>query len=500
MNVDDGNIVSARTATAAGRGQRRHVDTPPATFPDPSELASGLTRAQQAELYGIARRTWQFFDAAVDPKTRLPRDTLHLDGSRLAEAYTSPTDVGVYLWSVIAALDLDLIDRHEAIARLSGTFDTLETIATWRGLLFNWYDTETGRPLSAPRRAPLEPPFDGGFLSTVDNAWYAVGLIVTRQALPELAPRATTLLEAMDFGLFYDDRDQHAEPMAGQMYGGYVVGGGPTAFHYSLLNTETRIAAYVGIGTQAMPGDVWWRTWRTLPTKVTWQGQVPRGRTVTYSDPQTGRAYSVFEGHYRHRGIAFVPSWGGSMFEGLMPNLIVPETTWGPRSFGQNDVSYARAQIAYATRTLRLPVWGLSPSTTPDETGRYAAYGARGLASNRTCCPYAEDVVTPHASFLALDVLPREAFANVETLRDRYAVDGPFGLFDAVAPRTGKVSRRYLVLDQAMIMAALDNALRNRAMQRHFSADPVGAAIEPYLASEEFSIHLEKSRRPTPLD
>ena len=44
------------------------------------------------------------------------------------------------------------------------------------------------------------------------------------------------------------------------------------------------------------------------------------------------------------------------------------------------------------------------------------------------------------------------------------------------------------MLDQSMIMAALDNALMNGAMQKHFASDPVGAAIAPYLAAEHFSI------------
>jgi hypothetical protein len=487
MHADDAaGFVGAITAT--DRDRRRNGATSVATLPDKSIATGGLTDAECAELYGIARETWRFFDVVVDPHTHLPRDTIHLNGALSHGAYTSPTDVGVYLWSVVAALDLGLILRREALTRLSRTLDTLENLSTWNGLLLSWYDTETAHPLTAPGQAPLDPPYEGAFISTVDNAWYAVGLIVVRQALPEFAARATALLGAMNFGVFYDAGDQQVDRTAGQMFGGYVVGGGPTAFHYSLLNTETRIAAYVGIGTGTMPGDVWWRTWRTLPPDVTWQGQVPRGYTVTYVDPSSGQEHDVFEGHYRHRGIRFVPSWGGSMFEGLMPGLIVPETTWGPTSFGRNNANYAAAHIAYATRTLRYPVWGLSPSTTPNQDGTYAAYGARALASNRARCPYAEDAVTPHASFLALDVLPRLAFSNIQALRERYPIDGPYGLFDAVNPRTGQVGPRYLVLDQAMIMAALDNALNDRALQRHFADDPIGAAVRPYLAAEEFSL------------
>ncbi|MDQ6670221.1 MAG: hypothetical protein M3069_05645, partial [Chloroflexota bacterium] len=64
---------------------------------------------------------------------------------------------------------------------------------------------------------------------------------------------------------------------------------------------------------------------------------------MTYRDPQSGKPFTVFEGHYTYAGLNFVPSWGGSMFEALMPALVVPENEWGPRSFGLNNVLYARA-------------------------------------------------------------------------------------------------------------------------------------------------------------
>ena len=209
----------------------------------------------------------------------------------------------------------------------------------------------------------------------------------------------------------------------------------------------------------------------------------------------------MLEGHYVYTGTAaygdihFVPSWGGSEFEGLMPNLVVPETTWGPRNFGLNDLRYAQMEAAWPIEGLHYPVWGLSPSSTPDDTGGYDAFGAVGpaypnaLASNANCCPYAQYAVTPHASFLALPVLPQEALANIMNLRSLYpGIYGPYGFFDAVNPTTGSIGHRYLVLDQSMIMAGLDNALENGAMQQHFGSDPIGAAVRPYLALEQFSI------------
>ena len=84
--------------------------------------------------------------------------------------------------------------------------------------------------------------------------------------------------------------------------------------------------------------------------------------------------------------------------------------------------------------------------------------------------------------FLALDVAPQEAYANIQALRMRYrGVYGAVGFFDAVNPVTGAVGHRDLVLDQSMIMAAMANALTDRALQRDFARDPVSWAARTYL-------------------
>ena len=63
-----------------------------------------------------------------------------------------------------------------------------------------------------------------------------------------------------------------------------------------------------------------------------------------------------------------------------------------------------------------------------------------------------------------------------------YTSDG--GFYDAVNPVTGEVGHRRLVLDQSMIMAALDDALNGGAMQKHFAADPESYAARLYLGAE----------------
>ena len=505
----------------------------------------GLADGQRANLLQIARDTWKFYGTDVDPNTHLPLDNVSFAGGSATPTsfgrYTSASNIGVYLWAVVAANDLGLISRPQARAQLAATLTEMASLKRFDGFLYQWYDTTSGHVIRNPGdidcTTETAPTFDNCyFISNVDNGWYASGLIVVRQAMPELRRLVDSLMAPMNFGLFYDARAEthcNTNPAitgnqpTGQMFGGYYVGLPPDQadnwthyYHNGALYSDPRISAYIGMGLHQMPGNVWWRSWRTLPPPApytdcqstdpdfSWQGQwPPSGFWQTYADPQSGQQFNVWEGHYVYTGsdLTFVPTFAGGAFEGLMANGVVPETTWGPHSFGLADVRTAQVQIKYATEQLHYPVWGMSPSSTADDSGGYGGFGVEGLtfpyygggadASHPNeglsqCHGCAtEDVVTPHASFIALQVAPQQAYANIQALRALYpGVYGPAGFFDAVNPMTGSVGHRYLVLDQSMIMAALDNALRNGAMQQHFARDPVSWAAQTYLSMETMSI------------
>jgi hypothetical protein len=460
----------------------------PAGGHDPRPGQWQLSPSDRQALLGYARDTWKFFGAAVNPATHLPNDNVGMDGAPQGP-YTSPTDIGVYLWSVISARDLHLISGGTAHKLLSATLDEVQKLEKYNGFLLSWYDTSNGQAITGPGGGPISG-LNGQFISTVDNGWYAAGLVEVRQSDPSLAHEATALLNSMNFNIFYDNGDESTNVNAGQMYGGYTVGTGPATFEYGMLYSETRIAAYIGMGTGQMPGDVWWRTWRTEPAQFG-QRQVPSGPTVTVTDPLSGKQFPVVEGHYSYDGINFVPSWGGDVFEGLMDDLVVPESQVAPQGFGANDQDYTEATIAYDTKALGFPVWGLSPSSTPDDTGNYQAYGSLLLGTDPNP-DYAQTAVTPHASFLALNVLPQQAWANIQKMLSMFPqVYGPYGFFDALDPTTGAVAHRYLDLDQGMIMAALDDVLNNHALQQRWSHDPIGQVDIRYLRAEKWSITPE---------
>ncbi|MDT4975849.1 MAG: hypothetical protein QOG98_1607 [Pseudonocardiales bacterium] len=495
------------------------VAVQPASAQPATTAQSALTAQQRSVLLGIARDTWKFFGKDVDPTTHLPLD--NLGPGNVRGTYTSAANIGVYLWSVVSAQDLKIISRSEARSLIKATLESVSTLKRTDGFLYQWYDTTTKHVIRNPSdidcATETSPVQDNCyFLSAVDNGWYASGLVVVRQALPELAPLVNHLMAPIDFSIFYDNRAQSAcntnpaiqgNQPTGQQYGGYYVDQGPAGYHNGALYSDPRISMYLGMGLHQMPGDVWWRTWRTLPPAqcatdpdFSWQGQpAPQGYWANIRDPQTGKQFRVWEGHYTYPGtsLTYIPTFGGGQFEALMANEVVPETTWGPRGFGLADVRSAQVQIKYATEQLGFPVWGLSPSSTADDSGGYATFGVEGqtlpagkqLAQCTTCA--AETTVTPHASFLALQVLPQEAYANIQKLRTMYpgsyASDG--GFYDAVNPTSGAVGHRRLVLDQSMIMAALDNALTGNALQGHFARDPAAWAARTYLSMETMSIN-----------
>src|ERR1700730_7874143 len=86
---------------------------------------TGLTGAQRANLLSIARDTWKFYGADVDPATHLPMDNLTFAGGSATPTayghYTSASNIGVYLWAVVSARDLGLINEEQAQDKVQAT-------------------------------------------------------------------------------------------------------------------------------------------------------------------------------------------------------------------------------------------------------------------------------------------------------------------------------------------------------------------------------------------
>ena len=123
------------------------------------------------ELRKIARRTWRYFDHFVVPDQHfLPPDNVQQTPHAVVAMRTSPTNIGVYLLSVISARRFGWISFVEAVERIEQTIETVEKLEKYRGHLFNWYHTDTLKPLG--RR----------YVSSVDSGNFAGHLIAVSSA------------------------------------------------------------------------------------------------------------------------------------------------------------------------------------------------------------------------------------------------------------------------------------------------------------------------------
>jgi hypothetical protein len=413
-------------------------------------------------LLRLAHDTWRGLRALSDVENGLPLDNVSFDGGLEPSAarigdYTNVTNIGVYLAAVAAAFELGLVERAEAL-RLTGlTLDTLGRLESYRGFFFNYYDTTTLERTSH-------------FISFVDSAWLTAGLMTARMTFPELAARCSAFIERSNYAFFYDKKWK-------LMRHGYYVDRKRFAdAHYGVLYTEARLGSLIAIGKGDAPAEHWFRMIRTFPERDRWQSMRPLNRRVKRVD-----GHRVTGGHYRWKDVDFVPSWGGSMFEALMPALLIDEETHAPKSLGANDRAHATVQRRYAAEELGYPVWGMSPSATPGSI-RYAEYGVPVLGAKG----YFPGVVTPHAAALGLLAAPAEAAANLVELARRYPLYGEYGFYDAVNPVSGEVARKYLALNQSMILIALANHLKDHAVQRRFTSDPIMQSALPVIGGEDF--------------
>ncbi|HEX2458229.1 MAG TPA: glucoamylase family protein [Vicinamibacterales bacterium] len=281
---------------------------------------------------------------------------------------------------------------------------------------------------------------------------------VTEESLGVLARRAAALGDGMRFDLLYDRRRRIFS--IGFRLADADGPGRLDASFYDLLASEARLASFVAIAKGDVPQHHWFHL----------------GRLVTNIN-----------------GRATLMSWGGTMFEYLMPLLVM-------RNFigtllDQSCRASVRRQIDYG-RERSIP-WGISESAYAftDRAGnyQYRAFGVPGLGLKRGL---ADDlVIAPYATALASLIAPAAAARNLERLV-REGLDGRFGFYEALDcrphDRSGDseqpsgsprpvVVRAFFAHHQGMSLVALANVLCDDAFVKRFHADPRVQATELLL-------------------
>jgi cyclic beta-1,2-glucan synthetase len=273
----------------------------------------------------------------------------------------------------------------------------------------------------------------------------------------QLASRASRLVEAMRFEFLYDRRRRIFS--IGYRLADADGPGRLDASFYDLLASEARLASFVAIAKGDVPQHHWFHV----------------GRLIT-----------------NVHGRATLISWGGTMFEYLLPQLLM-------RSFPgtllhQSCQACVRRQVEYG-KSRGVP-WGISECAFAftDRAGnyQYRAFGVPGLGLDRGL---ADDlVVAPYATALAALVDPAAAADNFQRL-GRVGLEGRYGYYEAIDyrprlpapdaapgdPAKPAVVRAYFAHHQGMSLVALANVVRDDAFVRRFHADPRVQASELLL-------------------
>ncbi|MFI5227719.1 MAG: GH36-type glycosyl hydrolase domain-containing protein [Gemmatimonadales bacterium] len=481
---------------------------------------------------------WRYFDRFVTAETHwLAPDNFQETPIATVASRTSPTNIGLQLLATASAHDLGFLTRGEMIDRIERAFDSMDRLPRVYGHFFNWYDLDDLRVLDPPYVSTVdsgnlaghlvalaqgcldiaaEPVSDQrvwaaleaevGWRGGLGGTWVGERLLAYQSAILELrrqgpsgavadaaavqwarqrlqaaadelsslqldaeddaslslrtvavrspaaaalvdrldvlAGRARDMAMAMDFRVLYDAKRRLFAI-------GYDARSGTLDDSaYDLLASESRLASFIAIAK----GDVGVEHWFHL------------GRSLTVA-----------------RGATALVSWSGTMFEYLMPLLVMPAR---PMSLlDQTCHAVVRRQIAYADS--RGVPWGISESAynvrDRHDTYQYRAFGVPSLALKRGLA--SDLVVAPYATALALAVDAHAALQNLTTLEQRDAL-GAYGFYDALdytrtdADGRAAIVRAYMAHHVGMTLVALDNALSVQptdsegVWQRRFMSHP----------------------------
>ena len=518
-----------------------------------------MSEPDTRDLRLIARRTWRFFETFVTPaENMLPPDNFQEDPKPVVAHRTSPTNLGLYLLSAVAARDFGWSGTTETVERLEAAFVSMEKLSRFKGHFYNWYGT-----LDLKALAPA-------YVSSVDSGNLAGHLIVLANACEEwlVAPLAPAARSGMMDNLQLAREAVEALPAASGERGKQIAASfdeieahlqGPQTLEAlsPLLARLTEKAAKAAreivpaSADDSAPDLMFWidalrkstvehgrdRQQSTdapelLQARLTSLADASRAMalgmdfaflldperkllSIGYSqsdnslDPncydllaseaRLASLFAIAKGdvttrHWFRLGRSATPvgngsaliSWSGSMFEYLMPSLVMRAPVGS--LLEQTSRLVVERQASYG-RSLGIP-WGISESAynarDMEFTYQYSNFGVPGLGLKRGLSENL--VIAPYATGLAAMVDPQAARQNYAQLAALGAL-GRYGFYEALdftrsrLPDNESVAivRNFMAHHQGMTIVSIANTLLDAQMRARFHREPMIQASELLL-------------------
>jgi len=510
-----------------------------------------------------ARRTWRFFkDFSNKENNWLCPDNYQITSKQKITRKTSPTNIGLQFLSILSAKDFGFETLSSTLDDMENLLYTVITLPKWNGHLYNWYDIKSLEILPPQYISTVDSGNFFGHLIALKNglleekknsilpdsiltelkyrlkccridmgpdrdyetyrqfaedlkqintriigdeerSWEefrmmedlihlkdnimkeieAFGLedrtFSSKPDLLELAREkqhyASDLVEKID-GLCdiidnmlecADFRALYAKKRMLFHIGYHVSSQMPDAGCYDLIASESLLTSFLAIARGEIPVKHWYKLARPL-TMV--------------------------------NGIPSFVSWSGTMFEYLMPNLIMRE--YEGSVFSETIKAAVLQHIRYGSN-MHLP-WGVSESQyyrfDLDSNYQYKAFGVPELRLQPSVSNTM--VVAPYATMLALEFAGAEAQANLKRLKELGAF-GVYGFYesidfsgpDAVTLKPYCIVKSFMAHHQGMNMVAINNFLNHGIMRRRFHSEPIVRATEVLLEEKRQTYFISITKK-----
>ena len=395
-----------------------------------------LTETEKGNLNSFAGAIWRFFEEYVTgAESFLPPDNVQETPVKKTAHRTSPTNIGLYLVSCLAAADFSFITSKQLYERLSQTLGTIEKLEKHNGNLYNWYNTEDLSVLS-PR-----------YVSTVDCGNFMCCLLALKEGLYEFArndsafsgliSRIQSILDECDLSEMYDEK-------RGLFHIGFDESSNTlTPSFYDLYISEARMTSFFNVAKRKVPVKHWQCLDRTLARSGRYAGAV---------------------------------SWTGTMFEYFMSALFLPVYE---NSFEYEALKFCLHEQKKRVAGTRIP-YGISESGFYSFDNslnyRYKAHGIKSTAMKRKADD--ELVISPYSTFLTLPFETKSALRNLDRLSFLHA-EGYCGFYEAVDFNKSRtdgedycIVRSFMSHHLGMSMIALANTVFSDIFVRRFTSDP----------------------------
>lgn len=477
---------------------------------------------------------------------------------------TSPTNIGLHLLSVLSARDLGFETLSKTLEYVENILHSVQRLPKWNGHLFNWYDINTLEVLNpqyvstvdsgnffahlitlkngllgfidAPLFSPelvsglrdtmklcncnIDMTLKGDYetigcfikgisdlrdiISTQENKHCectrfagelnsSINLIIREAAeleiyhislsnsptlkqlvlkgnyyakalkgrIENIVSEIDSMLENVDFRFLYNEKRK-------LFHIGYSLSSQRLdAACYDLMASESSLTSFLSIARDDVPVEHWYRLDRPL--------------TLVKGTP------------------CFV-SWSGTMFEYLMPNIVMLE--YEGSVFAETSKAAVLQQIEYAKR-MGIP-WGISESQhfqfDQDSNYQYKAFGVPEL---RLQPSFSESlVVAPYATILAIGYAEKDSFSNLRKMAELGCI-GDYGYYEAIdfnspdplAMTTYSIVKSFMAHHQGMNLVAINNFLHNKIMQKRFHSEPIIQAAEVLLEEKRYSYFVSVSKK-----